>query len=87
MAKGNYGVNSLGGNEGKAGGNSGENGHSTKGKGKYSRIAGEFAKGDYLPGALEHGKGHSGKGVKSISDIAGNDKSTRNDIFTSFRKK
>lgn len=83
MAKGNYGVTALG----STGGNSGENGHSTKEKGKYSRIAGEFAKGGYLPGALEHGKGHSGKGVKSISDIAGNDKLTGNDIFTSFRKK
>ena len=83
MAKSNYGVTALG----STGGNSGENGHSTKGKGKYSRIAGEFAKGGYLPGTLEHGKSHSGKGVKSISEIASNDKSTGNDIFTSFRKK
>ena len=83
MAKSNYGVTTLGGSEG----NSGGNGHSTKGKGKYSRIAGEFAKDGYLPGTLEHGKGHSGKGVKSISEIASNDKSTGNDIFTSFRKK
>ena len=86
MAKGNYGVAALGGSGG-SGSSGGDSGSSHPSKGNYSRIAGEFAKGGYLPGALEHGKGHSGKGVKSISDIASNDKSTGNDIFTSFRKK
>ena len=83
MAKSNYRVTTLGG----TGGNPAGSGHSSNVKGKYSRIAEEFAKGGYLPGALEHGKGHSAKGVKSISDIANNDASTSNDIFTSFRKK
>ena len=73
MAKGNYGVTTLG----SPGGSGNE---------KYSRIAGEFAKAGYIPAALEHGTGHSGKGVKSISDIANNAASTSNDIFTSFRK-
>ena len=74
MAKGNYGVTTLG----SPGGSGNE---------KYSRIAGEFAKAGYIPAALEHGAGHSGKGVKSISDIASQDTTTSNDIFISFRKK
>jgi hypothetical protein len=80
MAKSKYGVTTLGGSGGNSGGGSGKN---------YAGIARTFAKGGYLPDALEHGGGekYSGRGVKSISDIAGNDKSTGNDIFTSFRKK
>lgn len=87
MAKGNYGVTSLGGSGGSGSGSGGAGGSVSRKEKGFSRIQNTFAKGGYLPGALEHGKGHSVKGVKSISDIANNDAPTSNDIFTSFRKK
>ena len=88
MAKGNYGVTSLGGSGGTGAGGSGggSSGGSGKRKKQFNHIAETFARGGFLPGSLEHGNGR-GKGIKSISDIATKDNSSGNDVFSSFRKK
>lgn len=84
MAKGNYGVTSLGGSGGTGGGGTGSG--CGKRKKQFNHIAETFARGGFLPGSLEHGNGR-GKGIKSISDIATKDNSSGNDVFSSFRKK
>ena len=82
MAKGNYGVTSLGGSGGSGAGSSGNAG----GGGNYSRIGNIFAKGGYLPDVLENGASGTGKNVEPISEIAKHDKTTESDIATSFRQ-
>lgn len=84
MAKGNYGVNSLGNGTGTRGSG---NSASLSGKG-ISNISKTIANSGFLPDIFERGAstGSAKKQTNSIANIATRDKSSENNIATAFRE-
>lgn len=89
MAKGNYGVNSLGG-----GGSSGKTSIEANRKGTSLGVKGvslineSIVTGGFLPDVFEHGANTKSaeKHINSIANIATHDKSSENNIATTFRE-
>lgn len=84
MAKGNYGVNALG---GEASTGSARAGASLNRSG-VSRISESITNGGFLPDVFERGAstGSAKKQTNSIANIATRDKSSENNIATAFRE-